>query len=135
MVLINILPNIATTLKYIGAVYILWLAWHVATSKPIKTDEEEVDKPAFLTGFILQFINIKIILYGITALTSFILPSYNVSVIVIGFILLLTLIGSAGTFTWAFVGAVLRKFLNKYTRIVNIIMGLFLLESAISLIL
>lgn len=61
------LPAASGVMKYIGAAYILWLAIHIAVSRP---DENRGEKTAaFSKGFLLQFVNIKIYLFGITALT------------------------------------------------------------------
>ena len=60
------LPDLLGIMKYIGAAYILWLAVHIALSKPTT---DTVEKSAsFLKGFLLQFVNVKIYLFGITAL-------------------------------------------------------------------
>ncbi|VEB55673.1 Transporter LysE family [Salmonella enterica subsp. enterica] len=54
-----------------GAAYILWLAWKIATSPA--ADENARPKPVgFWVSFGLQFVNVKIILYGITALSTFV---------------------------------------------------------------
>ena len=45
-------------LKYIGADYILWLAIHIAFSKPSTENAEQ--SASFLKGFMLQFVNVKI---------------------------------------------------------------------------
>ena len=39
-------------------------------------------------------------------------------------------IGSAATFTWAFLGIKLQTIYNKYFRVINIILGAFLLYCA-----
>ena len=53
------LPNVMEVMKYIGAAYILWLAIHIAFSK--KTSENTEQSASFLKGFMLQFVNVKII--------------------------------------------------------------------------
>lgn len=69
------MPNILGIMKYIGAAYILWLAIHIAVSKP---ESESTEKSAsFFKGFLLQFVNVKIYLFGITALTGYITDYYT----------------------------------------------------------
>ena len=68
------LPNALQVMKYIGAAYILWLAIHIAISRPELGDEQ--GSASFMKGSLLQFVNIKIYMFGITALTGFITP-YN----------------------------------------------------------
>lgn len=66
----SLLPQFLAVMKYIGAAYILWLAIHIAISKPGKAGDEK--SASFWKGFALQFVNVKIYLFGITALTGFI---------------------------------------------------------------
>lgn len=137
IMLVNIIPTIKPTMTYMGVAYILWLAWHIVKSKPQENAEnlEKAEKADnFMTGFVLQFVNIKIILYGITAISTFITPYYS-SIFSIGFFtLLITALGCAGTFTWAIFGAIFQKFFEKYRIIVNVIMALLLVYCAITLI-
>ena len=51
------LPNVLGIMKYIGAAYILWLAIHIALSRPIMDDMEK--SASFIKGFLLQFVNVK----------------------------------------------------------------------------
>ncbi|WP_228731245.1 LysE family transporter [Clostridium zeae] len=112
----------------------LWLAWHVAKSKS-DSQEESIEKAdSFITGFILQFVNVKIILYGITAISTFILPFYSSFFSIGAFTLLITVFGCSGVFAWAIFGAVFQKFFERYRITVNIIMALLLVYSAITLI-
>lgn len=132
--LVTILPNILAYLKYFGGAYIFWLAYHVAISKPMglmKSDNSQ----SFWKGFILQFANVKIILWSITAFTSFVLSNYHSSIAIVGFILLLSLIGNGATHIWAVAGSAFGDFLKRYWRIANIGMAVLLLYSAVKLIL
>ena len=52
----HFLPTLSQALRYVGAGYILWLAVHVARSKPAG---EESRKASFWKGFLLQFVNVK----------------------------------------------------------------------------
>ncbi len=64
------LPNMLGIMKYIGAAYILWLAVHIAFGRPAA---DTVEKSAsWMKGFLLQFVNVKIYLFGITALTGYV---------------------------------------------------------------
>ncbi|SUH14104.1 Transporter LysE family [Salmonella enterica subsp. enterica] len=86
-------------LSWVGAAYILWLAWKIATSPA--ADENARPKPVgFWVSFGLQFVNVKIILYGITALSTFVLPQTQALNWVIGVSILLALIGTFGNVCW-----------------------------------
>lgn len=123
-------PSVAGVLKYVGAVYILWLAIHVARSKP----EAQEGKPmSFWKGFLLQFMNVKIILYAITIYTGYVLPVQPGLASLLLHAISLTVIGAAGFFTWAAVGGALQRLLTKYYRPFNLAMGLVLVWYAVSL--
>lgn len=126
------LPNVLGIMKYIGAAYILWLAIHIAVSKP---EEENTEKSAsFLKGFLLQFVNVKIYLFGITALTGYI-TDYSTSLgILLIFELIIATIGSIATLTWVGLGALLQKVYKKYFRPINIVLALILLECVYSML-
>lgn len=123
-------PSVAGILKYVGAVYILWLAIHVARSKP----EAQEGKPmSFWKGFLLQFMNVKIILYAITMYTGYVIPVTSGLGALLIHSVCFTVIGAAGFVTWAAVGGALQRFLAKYYRPFNIAMALILLWCAVSL--
>ena len=67
----SLLPNVMEVMKYIGAAYILWLAIHIVFSKPSTENTEQL--ASFLKGFMLQFVNVKIYMFGVTALTGYVL--------------------------------------------------------------
>ena len=118
--------------KYIGAAYILWLSIHIAFSKPI---EENSDKSAsFLKGFALQFVNVKIYMFGITALTGYI-TDYSTSLwVLLLFEIIIATIGTFATSVWIGMGALIQDFYRKHFRIINIILSVILLECVFSIL-
>ena len=120
------LPNVLRVMKYIGVVYILWLAIHIAISKPEISEEQR--SAFFMKGFLLQFVNVKIYMFGITALTGFITPYSKALWTLIGFELLIATIGTIATSTWIGAGILIQNFYIKHYRIINIILALTLLE-------
>jgi len=80
----------------------------------------------------MQFINPKVILYGITVFSNFIIPNYQRPIAVLLFSLLLATIGLIASTSWASFGVVFRTFFMKYARIINIAMGLLLIYSAVA---
>lgn len=134
VVLVNIIPRIKPVMTYVGAAYILWLAWHVVKSKSQSKEEDIEEADSFITGFILQFVNVKIILYGLTAIPTFVLPFYSSFFSIGAFTLLITIFGCSGVFAWAVFGAVFQRFFERYRITVNIIMASLLVYSAITLV-
>jgi cysteine/O-acetylserine efflux protein len=120
------LPDALQVMKYIGAAYIFWLAIHIAISKPEVSEEQ--GSASFMKGFLLQFVNIKIYMFGITALTGFITPYSKALWTLIGFELLIATIGTIATSTWIGAGLLIQKFYVKHYRVINISLALTLLE-------
>lgn len=128
----TILPGVLGIMKYIGALYILWLAIHIAISKPQSDNTEK--SASFMKGFLLQFVNVKIYLFGITALTGYITDYSTKLWILILFELIIATIGTIATITWIGLGALLQKAYKKYFRPINIVLALFLLECVYSIL-
>jgi cysteine/O-acetylserine efflux protein len=126
------LPSVLGVMKYIGAAYILWLAIHIAISKPEKEDDSR--SASFMKGFLLQFVNVKIYLFGMTALTGYITDYHtSLTALVIAELFIATL-GSFATLTWIGMGALIQKFYLKHYRIINILLALTLVECIISIL-
>ena len=125
--------HIVGWMRYIGSIYTFWLAWKVAN--PTASKNIEINShTGFTRGFILQFVNVKIIIYGLTAFSGFITPYYTSKLETSVFVLILSVIGSSGVITWAVAGSALQKILQTYTGTINAIMGMMLVACAINMI-
>ena len=127
-----VIPAIKPYMLTIGAIYILHLAWKTFKSSS-EIESKKANSNSFFAGMILQFINPKVIIYGITAMSSYILPHYNTPAILVGFALLLAFVGFTGTVCWAIFGALFQKLFTKHTKAINTIMALMLVYCTISL--
>ena len=122
----SLLPNVMEVMKYIGAAYILWLAIHIAFSK--KTSENTEQSASFLKGFMLQFVNVKIYMFGVTALTGYVVRYMSSFLALLFFELIIATIGTIATCTWIGLGVLIQKVYLRYFRVINIILALILLE-------
>lgn len=126
------LPDVLGIMKYIGAAYILWLAVHIAISRP---DTDSVEKSAsFLKGFLLQFVNVKIYLFGITALTGYITDFSDSLWVLFLFEFIIATIGTVATLTWVGMGMLIQKIYQRHYRVINVILALTLLECVYSML-
>lgn len=126
------LPQVMSVMKYVGAAYILYLAIHIAISRPSENGAEH--SASFWKGFLLQFVNVKIYLFGITALTGYITDySTNLWVLVF-FELVIATIGTIATSSWIAAGMAIQKVYLRYYRIINIILALTMLECVYSML-
>jgi cysteine/O-acetylserine efflux protein len=130
--LMQLLGSVISILKYVGGAYILWLAVHIARSKPSVAETEK--KASFLTGFILQCVNVKILLFGITALTGYVVPYFTTLKMMVLFSLIIATIGSMATIIWCVFGAIFQRYYQKFFRPVNIVLAITLVWCAISLL-
>ena len=122
----SLLPNVMEVMKYIGAAYILWLAIHIAFSKPSTENAEQ--SASFLQGFMLQFVNVKIYMFGVTALTGYVVGYMFSFPALLFFELVIATIGTIATCTWIGLGVLIQKFYLRHFRVINIILALTLLE-------
>jgi cysteine/O-acetylserine efflux protein len=128
-ILITIIPKILIVMQLIGSFYMFYLAYQIYkmdSSKPA------VNQTAtFMSGFLMQFLNPKVVLFTMTVIPSFILPHYISMPAVTISVLAITLIGFSAFFIWVLFGAIFKEFLQKHNKTVNIMMALFLVYSAI----
>jgi cysteine/O-acetylserine efflux protein len=112
------LPAAMDVLKAVGIVYIVWLAVHIARSTPEFGDTAN-GRASFWTGFLLQFANVKIYLFGITAVTGFV-TAYSTA---LGAILIaeafIASLGTVATATWIGAGVALQRFYVQHHRGLN----------------
>lgn len=128
----TLLPGVLGVMKYVGAAYILWLAIHIALSLPGGDNGEK--SASFWKGFLLQFVNVKIYLFGITALTGYVTNYSTVLWVLILFELVIATIGTIATLTWIGAGMVIQKIYLRYYRPINIVLALTLLECVYSIL-
>lgn len=133
-VLIQYIPQLTQIAKILGAIYILYLAYKIYTSKPVELDQN-IKEPSFLNGMILQFLNVKIILYAITSLNSFVLPYTSDLIQIVLYALLLTSISVVCLWAWGLLGVLLSSAMQRHYKLINTICALILIESVISLFL
>jgi threonine/homoserine/homoserine lactone efflux protein len=132
-ILYTVVPKIQFPMKILGAAYMVYLI--IKTLVPSKEHEINNNNGSFLIGALLQLINPKIIIYGMTAISSYILPYYNEILILLLFALLLSFVGFTGTICWALFGSLFSVLFNKHGKILNIIMTVLLLYCTVSLFL
>ena len=132
--LLSALPEVEKYIAIIGALYILWLAWHTLRSN-YEFNEQKKPPLTWLNGFLLQLLNPKVIIYGITIYSTFLkeLPKGS---------LLLPLTAAGLAFNsfisislWTLFGTFIRRFMKnqKLRGAVNIILALLLVFTAVQI--
>ena len=129
----KLFPIIQTILKYLGSLFLIYLAYKISFSKA--SSEKKNENPiSFLDTFIFQFLNPKGVLIGIIIVSTYVeygenYLNYATQVVLFAFIVSLSRI----TF-WTFVGKYLRKFATneKFIKYFNYVMSVLLLLSIIT---
>jgi cysteine/O-acetylserine efflux protein len=132
VVLNSLLPQVHFWLNILGAMYMLYLAYHVFVSKPIEEAGEQSGLNTFKAGFLMQFLNLKVILYGVTVYALFITPTVHDPMLVSLYAPILAAVGFISISCWAFGGNIFRNFLQKYYRAFNLAMSLMRVYTAIA---
>ncbi len=133
LVLFALLPKTKFIMGIIGAIYMTYLAVIIIKSRETGRKDDTATLNSYYTGILLQFINPKAMLFGITVTSNFIIPYYKSNIYLISFSLLLAFIGFISVAGWALFGEFFQKFLSSYRKPFNWAMGALLFYSAISI--
>lgn len=128
-ILMEVIPKILIVMQLIGSFYIFYLAYKIFksdTSKP-----SAIQNGTFMSGFLMQFLNPKVVLFTMTVIPSFIMPYYTEVPAVTMSVLAITIIGFLAFITWVLFGTIFKAFLQKHDKIVNIVMAIFLAYSGV----
>ena len=124
-------PVLQTILKYAGAAYLVYLAWHIGMAEPEAPEQDNRRGPmTFWGAAMFQWVNAKgwvMVIGTITAYAAIASFPWN---ILIQTVISLAM-GTVSTVVWALFGTALRPVLTSRTavRAFNIVMALLLLAS------
>lgn len=129
--LLTTLPWLYTALKIAGGLYLLYLAWRIATSGPIDAATDSGAKPlTFLEAAAFQWVNPKGWVMAVTAMATYTAPSnYWPTMLIVAATFGAVNVPSVSA--WAGLGVVLRRWLSDSgrLRVFNIVMaGLLVLS-------
>ncbi|WP_339306171.1 LysE family transporter [Paenibacillus sp. FSL R5-0519] len=127
--LAGVLPGILKVMQIVGGLYMVYLAYQIY--KMGTTEDAPKQITGLWNGFIMQFVNPKVVLFTFTVIPSYVLPFYQSSFSSFLFVLLITFIGFLAYSSWVVFGTVFRTMLNRHQKLLSILMALFLLYSAI----
>ena len=130
--------NILESMKYVCCAYLLYLSYMIIVDDPkkYKEDVEALESPMqFKTGFVMQFINGKVIFYYIILMTVYASRLGEDYSIKFGLLVGATLVGVGAVSTWTTLGVFLRQFLSNEdkARRTNYILGFLLTLVALDL--
>jgi len=88
----------------------------------------------FRDGFLLQFLNVKVILLGLAGYPGYFLPQGQSVGLVLLFAVTMTACCGTGNLIWVVLGSLLFRFYNRHYRVINALMALLLVWCAVKMV-
>jgi cysteine/O-acetylserine efflux protein len=133
--LLHIFPAFEPILRYVGAAYILYLAFAILKAS-YAFEDQQVKSFGFIQGIALQGLNPKLFVYAFTLFSTFLSYITNNFGLLGLAALILAAISFCATSTWALFGTMIKTRLHnpRLKLVVNIFLSLSLIYAAAALI-
>ena len=130
----KIFPILQNILKYLGTLFLTYLAYKISFSKSSR-EEEKKNPVTFFDTYFFQFLNPKGVLFGIIIVSTYLELGENYLSYAIQIVLLAFIFSSTSITLWTFIGKFLRKFAtnDKFINYFNYAMSLLLLLSIVTI--
>ena len=125
----KLFPLIQTVMKYLGTLFLIYLAYKIATSST--SDDIKKENPVkFLETFLFQYLNPKGVTVAIIVVSTYVELGENYVNYATQVVLLAFLFSSTSITLWTFIGKFLRKFATneKFIKYFNYVMSALLLS-------
>tara|TARA_B100000282_G_scaffold123886_1_gene88373 strand:- start:1355 stop:1945 length:591 start_codon:yes stop_codon:yes gene_type:complete len=129
----KLFPIIQVVMKYLGTIFLIYLAYKIATSDT--SDETKKDNPVkFIETFFFQYLNPKGVTVAIIVVSTYVELGENYINYASQVVILALLFSSTSITLWTFIGKFLRKFATneKFIKYFNYAMSGLLLLSIIT---
>ena len=129
----KIFPIIQVSLKYLGSIFLVYLAYKIYFSK-IDSEKKNENPVKFIETFLFQFLNPKGVLIGIIIVSTYVEHGENYLKYATQVILFAFLVSLSSINFWTFVCKYLMKFATneKFIKYFNCVMSLLLILSIIT---
>jgi threonine/homoserine/homoserine lactone efflux protein len=130
-------PLVHEIIRYVGATYMLWMAWKIAsTSKKIDDAKKPAKPMTFLQAVLFQWVNPKGWTMGVGAMAAYTTPGGNYFHELLVIILVFMLVGIPSALLWVMGGKFTATLLGspKHFLIFNRVMGGLLALSVIPIL-
>jgi cysteine/O-acetylserine efflux protein len=134
--LVSAYGRVAIVLKIAGVVYLLWIAWTVIRPEDHAHASPTATGTRFRDGLLLQFVNPKVILFGLTMYATLLAPLTQNWLAVVMSAAVLAVLSFCSTSLWALLGAGIQRFIanSKVKFIYSLVLVALLLYAACSII-
>ena len=129
----KIFPVIQVSLKYLGSMFLVYLAYKIYFSR-VDNEKKNENPVKFVETFLFQFLNPKGVLIGIIIVSTYVEHGENYLKYATQVIFFAFLVSLSSITFWTFVGKYLRKFATneKFIKYFNCVMSLLLILSIIT---
>jgi threonine/homoserine/homoserine lactone efflux protein len=123
-------PLAFQALRIIGALYMIWLAWKIATSRGSSEGQGRSSPLTFFQAAAFQWVNVKGVLVAISGVAAFTRPGEFI--VTLGALLVIATVATlVSVLVWTSFGTGLRQLLTdpRKARVFNVVMAVLLLAS------
>lgn len=133
--LFTTLPSVEPIMRWVGATYILYLAYSTFRASFSFKKKSDEYLWGFYKGVLLQFINPKGVIYSLTLYSVFLNPIIGNPFYIIFFSLGFALVGLLALLSWVLFGTIINQYLHhlKLRIILNSILSLLLAYTAVKI--
>ena len=127
-------PFLLDILRYVGAAYILFLAYKMFGSLNISSSEEKTRPLKYYEAILFQFVNPKAWVICITAVSLFYPEKENLFIGTVFMVIMSTIINIPSISIWALGGSIIRHYLSNKTlkKIIEWLLALMLILTSVS---
>ena len=129
-------PFLLDVLKYVGAIYILYLSYKMLGSLKVSEAEDKSRPLKYYEAILFQAVNPKAWIICITAVTSFYPDKENIIIATIFMVVMSTIINIPSISIWALFGSLIKIFLKNYTLKISIeyLLAIILIITALNIV-
>lgn len=120
-------PNVKIVCKSIGAAYILYIAYKIA-SAPIIVTKKTQSLPSFKDGFILNLFNVKAYAAFLALFSQFLLPLSNPSISYLTTAVTCLAVATIVDMLWLILGSLIRPIFSKprHARVIRVLFSILM---------
>ena len=129
----KLFPIIQVIIKYLGTLFLLYLAYKISFSK-VSTETKKENPVKFIETFLFQYLNPKGVMVAIVVVSTYVDLGENYINYATQVVLLALVFYGTSITLWTFIGKFLRKFATneKFIKYFNYVMSVLLLLSIIT---
>lgn len=137
VLLADLLPALVGWLKWLGAAYMLYLAWVMGRSgfRPAKAEEERGGGAGFASGVLLQCLNMKSWISALTLFAVYVIPYSSGAGVILWVSLAFVAIMAAASALWGLCGSAMRRLYEAYRKPFGLLMAASLVYCALTAVL